>query len=172
MIGNWGHGCHPTRETSEYSAANGASFAETQHIFRIHDSGPFTTIILPYRKTEAPTRIVTQQACGIQIQQGTESTCFSASVATYSNGTENILSVYDNSSQSAFGVTASGGPQEVVIQSGKIVWTISGATPGTVSLTLPGAWHPSPAVSQSGSTFTYPWSGGAQASPLTVVFTQ
>jgi hypothetical protein len=171
MIGSWGHGCHPSREASEYSAANGAAFAESQHILRVHDSGPFTTIILPYRKTEVPARTVAQQSCGTQIQQGTETTCFNNSAATYSNGTQSILSVYDSSTQSAFGATASGGSQEVSIQSGKIVWTISGADSGTRTLTLPGTWHPSPAVSQSEGAYSYPWAGGAQATPVTIVFT-
>jgi len=172
MIGNWGHGCHPVIEMGEYSAANGASFAETQHILRVHDSGPFTTLILPYRKTEPPARSITQQACGIQITQGSESTCFNGSVATYVSGTQSVLSVYDGSSQTAFGVTASGGPQEVVMQAGRIVWTISGISPGTRSLTVSGTWHASPAVPQSGNTFTYNWAGGAQATPMTVVFSQ
>jgi hypothetical protein len=156
MLGNWGHGCHPAGEMSEYSQANGASFAESQHILRVHDTGPFSTVILPYRKTEPPARSVTQAACGIQIVQGTESTCFNSSAATYSDGTQSVLSVYDGSSQSAFGVIASGGPQEVVLQPGKIVWTISGINPGARSLTLSGTWHASPAV----------------ATPVTVVFTQ
>ena len=172
MLGNWGHGCHPSNEMNEYLSANGAPFAETQHILRVHGTGSFTTLILPYRKTEPPARTITQQSCGIQITQGSESTCFNGSVATYTSGTESVLSVYDGSSETAFGVTASGGPQEVVIQPGRIVWTISGTSPGTRSLTLSGTWHASPAVPQSGSTFTYTWAGGAQATPMTIVLAQ
>src|SRR5262249_26028138 len=138
FIGNWGHGCHSTRETTEYQAANGTSFAETQHILRIHDTGPFTTIILPYRKTEAPTRTVTQQACGVQIVQGTATTCFNSSAAIYTNGATSTLTTYDNSSQSAFGLTVAGGPQEVVVQPDQILWTLSGTAAGVRSLTLPG----------------------------------
>jgi hypothetical protein len=173
FIGNWGHGCHSGRETSEYFSANGVSFSETQHILRVHDNGPFTSIILPYRKTELPTRSVTQQSCGVQIQQGIETTCFNASSALYSNGSRSILTAYDNNPQSAFGVTASGGSQEVVIESNRIVWTISGNIAGTRSVTLPaGTWHPTLSVSQSGNTFTYGFPGGAQTAPVTVVFTQ
>jgi hypothetical protein len=171
LIGNWGHGCHPTREMTEYQAANGAPFAEVQDILRIHGSGPFTSIILPYRKTEAPTRTVTQQSCGVQILQGSEITCFNASAAQYSNGTESILTVYDGSTQSAFGVTLAGGPQEVAIQSGQIIWTLSGVTAGTRSLTLPGTWTPNQLLQQSGSTFSYPFPGGPQTEPVQVIFT-
>jgi hypothetical protein len=171
LIGNWGHGCHPLREMAEYQAANGAPFAEIQDILRIHGAGPFTTAILPYRKTETPTRTVTQQGCGIQIEQGTEITCFNSSEAQYSNGTKSILTVYDGSTQSAFGITAAGGPQEVVIQTGQIVWTLSGVEAGTRSLTLPGTWYPNQVLTNSGSTFSYAWPGGGQTNPVQIVFT-
>ncbi len=172
LIGNWGHGCHPIREVNEYQAANGSPFREIQDILRIHGAGPFTSILLPYRKTETPTRTVTQQSCGIQIVQGTEITCFTPSAAQYSNGAKSILTVYDGSTQSAFGVTVAGGPQEVVVQTGQIVWTLSGVEAGTRSLTLPGTWHPSIALFQSGSTFSYAFPGGQQTTPVTVTFTQ
>ncbi len=172
MIGNWGHGCHGTREMSEYQAANGTSFAEVQDILRVHDTGPFTTIILPYEKTETPTRTVSQQSCGVQIVQGSETTCFNSSLATYLNGSTEILSVYDTSSQTAFGITASGGPQEVVVKSGQVVWTISGIESGIRTLTLPGTWYPNPSVPNSGSTYSYAFAGGAQASPVTITFSQ
>jgi hypothetical protein len=172
FIGNWGHGCHASREQNEYQATNGTPFRESQHILRIHDTGPFTTIILPFRKTEPPTRAVTQQTCGVQVRQGTETTCFNDSVATYSNRTTSILTVYDASTASAFGVTVSGGPQEVVIQPGNIVWTISGVNAGQRSLTLAGAWYPNQHLSQTGSEFTYPFPGGHQAAPVTITFKQ
>jgi hypothetical protein len=171
LIGNWGHGCNNLREMSEYQSANGSPFAEIQDILRIHGTGPFTSIILPYRKTETPIRTVTQQSCGIQIVQGSEITCFNPSAAQYSNGAKTILTVYDGSTQSAFGVTIGGGPQEIVIQSGQIVWTLSGVTAGTRSLTLPGTWYPNQPLSQSGSTFTYAFPGGQQTSPVTITFT-
>jgi hypothetical protein len=172
FIGNWGHGCNPGREAGEYQAANESRFAEIQHILRIHDTGPFTTIILPYRKTEPPTRTITQQSCGVQIVQGTETTCFNPSGARYTNGARSILTAYDGSAQSAFGVTVSGGPQEVAIQAGRIVWTISGVTAGARGLTLAGAWYPSQSVSHTGGTFTYSFPGGPQTTPVSIVFTQ
>jgi hypothetical protein len=172
FIGNWGHGCHPGRETAEYKAANRAPFAEKQHILRVHGTGPFTTIILPYRKTEPPARGVTRQSCGVQIAQGNEITCFNSSAATYTNGTKNILTAYDNTPLSAFGVTVTGGPQEVVIQPGQTTWTLSGVTAGTRTLTLPGAWTPDRPVSQTAGTFSFIFSGGQQTAPVTIVFRQ
>ena len=60
-------------KSGEFQTSNGVPFSESQHILRVHDTGPFTTLILPYRKTEAPVRTVTQQACGIQVVQAGES---------------------------------------------------------------------------------------------------
>jgi hypothetical protein len=171
LIGNWGHGCNNLREMNEYQAANGSPFAEIQDILRIHGTGPFTSIILPYRKTETPTRTVTQQSCGTRIVQGSEITCFNPSAAQYSNEAKSILTVYDGSTQSGFGITLAGGPQEVVVQSGQIVWTLSGVEAGTRSLTLPGTWYPSQAISHTGSTFTYAFPGGQQTRPVTITFT-
>jgi hypothetical protein len=172
FIGNWGHGCHPLRERYEYQAANGVPFAETQHILRVHDTGPFTTIILPYRKTEPPSRGITRQSCGVQIVQGNETTCFNSSAATYSSGTKKILTAYDDTPQSSFGVTISGGPQEVVIQPDQVTWTLSGITAGARTVTLPGSWTPDRPLSQSGGAFTFPFPGGQQTTPVTIVFRQ
>jgi hypothetical protein len=173
LLGNWGHGCHPVRESQEFAAANGAPFAETQHILRIHDSAPFITILMPYAKNATPTRTVTQQACGVRIVQGAETTCFSGSAAQYTNGTTtSILSVYDGSTQAAFGVTATGGPQEVTLQGNQIVWTISGISSGNRSVTLAGNWTSNnPQVTKNGNTFSYNFSGGAQTQPITISFT-
>jgi hypothetical protein len=170
-LGNWGHGCHATREANEFKTANGVNFSEVQDILRVHDSGPFTTVILPYRKTEAPARTVTQQACGIQIVQGGETTCFNNSAAMFTNGSQSILTVYDSSTQASFGITLSGGPQEAVVQSGQVIWTIGGAEAGTRTLTLPGNWVPNTSVSQSSpGVYTYNYPGGLQAAPVTIVF--
>jgi hypothetical protein len=172
LIGNWGHGCHTMREAGEYQNANGSPFQEVQDILRVHDTGSFATIILPYQKTQPPSRTVSQQGCGTNIVQGSETTCFNNSAATFSNGTTGVLTVYDSSSQTAFGVTASGGPQEVVVQPSQIVWTVGGATPGNRTVTLPGTWFPKTPIGGSGSTFTYSYPGGAQTATVSIVFTQ
>ncbi|HEY3827519.1 MAG TPA: hypothetical protein VGL82_23360, partial [Bryobacteraceae bacterium] len=171
-------GCQSSRESGEFQKANGVAFSETQHILRVHDNGPLTTILMPWPKTAKPTRTVTAQACGTQIVQttgsGTETTCFNDSAAQYTNGTtSSILSVYDGSTQSAFGVTAKGGPQEIAIGAGQIVWTASGVATGTRIVTLPAGWSTGdPQVTQNGSTFTVQYPGGLQTAPVAVVFTQ
>jgi len=175
FVGNWGHGCQATRESEEYQQANGAPFAESQHILRVHDNGPLTTILMPWAKTAQPARTVTAQSCGTQVVQtiasGVETTCFNNSIAQYSNGTTaSVLTVYDASAQSAFGVTSSGGPQEVAVGPTQIVWTISGAAAGSRSLTLPSGWSPTQSLPQSGNTFTVSFPGGAQTVPVSYVF--
>jgi hypothetical protein len=176
FIGNWGHGCQSSTESVQYQQANGAPFAESQHILRVHDNGPLTTIVMPWAKTAQPARTVTEQACGTQVVQttgaGVETTCFSNSAAQYSNGTtSSILTVYDASTQSAFGVTASGGPQEIAIGPAQIVWTVSGIAAGARSVTLPARWSPTQPLAQTGNTFTVQFAGGAQTAPLAMVFT-
>jgi hypothetical protein len=170
LIGNWGHGCHSSREVAEYQASNGVPFAEIQDILRIHGSGPFTTLILPYRKTDTPSRTVTQQACGVQIVQGGATSCFNNSTATYTSASTSILTVYDGSTQSAFDLTVTGGPQEVVKRSGQVRWTFGGVRPGPRNLTLPGTWYPNQAVSVAGATYSFNYPGGAQTAPVSIVF--
>jgi hypothetical protein len=176
FIGNWGHGCNPVGEAGEYQKANNAAFAETQHILRLHDNGPITTMIMPWAKNAKPNRTVNQAACGTQVVQttssGVETTCFNDSMAQYTNGTTaSVLSVYDASTQSAFGVSATGGSQEIVIGTNQIVWTISGIAPGVRSLTLPAGWSPTTALNQTGGSFTADFTGGPQTAPVSYVFT-
>jgi len=171
LIGNWGHGCQSSREAGEYQSSNGSPFAEVQDILRVHDTGSFTTLILPYRKTETPSRTVARQTCGIQIVQGAETSCFNDSGATWTNGRTSILTAWGDSPRSAFGITASGGPQEIVVKPDQIVWTLGGFRSGARVLTLPQGWTPDKAVARSGNAWSQVYAGGAQAAPLTIVFT-
>ena len=50
QIGNWAHRWHPSTEEGEFTKSQGRPFEERQHILRIRGSGPFTTVILPWRK--------------------------------------------------------------------------------------------------------------------------
>ena len=106
----------------------------------------------------------------MQIVQGGETSCFNNSAATYANASSSVLTVYDASSQSGFGLKVTGGPQEVVLRSGQVQWTIGGEQPGPRSLTLPGTWYPKPAVSVAGTTYSYNYPGGAQTAPAAIVF--
>jgi hypothetical protein len=170
LLGNWGHGCQSNREAGEYRTSNGAPFSEIQDILRVHDTGSFTTVILPYRKTETPVHAVSKQTCGIQIVQGSEITCFNDAGSTWTNGTTNILTAWTDSTRSAFGITASGGPQEIAAKPDQIVWTLGGVRSGARLLTLPPGWTPDRPVAKTGNAWSQVYSGGAQAVPLTIVF--
>ena len=107
----------------------------------------------------------------MQIVQGAETTCFNDSAATYSRtGSGVVVTLYDNTSLTTLGITASGGPQEVAIQGGKVIWTVGGGTSGTRSLTLPGKWYPSQNVPLVGTTYNVSYAGGLQNAPVTIVF--
>jgi hypothetical protein len=177
LIGNWGHGCNASREVSEFQAVNGVAFNERQHILRVHDAGTFQTLIAPYRRTETPMgRNVSVQSCGIQVVYGTEVTCFDDSELTYTNGTMQVLTIYDASMQSAFGWTAVGGAQELVSNTpGTLTWTIEDTVAGTRCVTLPptAALQSGVGVSYNATTgqYCYTQNASAQPTPATVTFT-
>lgn len=170
-LGNWGHGCHSGREAGEFQQNNARIFAETQHILRIHDSGAFSTVILPYAKAQRPLRTVTQEDCGTQIIHGAETLCFNDSASFYGGPGQRIVTAYNERPQNSFGVTVSGGPQEVVISDRQVIWTLSGSAAGTRSLTLPGNWQVDQALVHVGNTYSLRFSGGLQAKPVKVIFT-
>ena len=198
LLGHWSHGCNSGFEAIEFYQTNktnpdmgygqtGGPFIsnsnqlESQDILRVHDTGTFTTVIAPYRKSESPSRTFTSGNCssgmgGIvkQMVQGGETTCFNDSAMSFTNGTEQVLTTYDTSTQSAFGLTVSGGAQELVNNgSGTITWTIEDITAGTRCLTLPSAtWYPSVPVQYANGQFCYYHGGGAQPAASTLTFTQ
>ncbi len=52
-------------------------------------------------------------------------TCFGVSIAQYNNGPANVLPVCGGTTQFAFGITAGGGPQELLCSPTQIAWIIS-----------------------------------------------
>jgi hypothetical protein len=188
MIGNWGHDCTDTREQAEYEAANSVgSFSEIQDQFRVHGSGQsFYTLILPYRKTETPTRTVSTISSGTgtcpigstsstEIVQGAETTCINPSLISFTSGTVNKLMTLDTSSQTGFSMTLSGCPEELSVSGTTGLWTMSSINSNTCNVTLPsGTWFPSPSsgVSGSGNVFSYNFSGGPQVTPVAIAFSQ
>lgn len=151
---------------------------ESQHILRIHDPGTspqFLTIIAPYLKNATPTRTISAAGLGTQIVQGTQTTSWNDSAATFTDTSTGagILTMYDSSSLAAFGMAATGGSQEAsLLASNHIVWTISGGATGTRQLTPPaGAWVSSPPLTPVGGVFSYAFTGGLQAAPVQFILT-
>jgi hypothetical protein len=199
LLGHWAHDCNANNELGEFHQtnktnpdmgynpptftgtyiSNSAQF-ESQDILRIHDTGTFQTVIAPYRKSETPTRTFVSGSCSAglggtvyQMTQGSETTCFNDSAMSFTNGAQQTLTVYDESSQAAFGMTASGGAQELVNDgAGTITWTVDDITAGTRCVTLPaGAWYPSGPVEVMASQYCHYQGASLQPSPSVITFT-
>src|SRR5215469_10098633 len=174
LIGNWGHGCNSSPEMAEFNATNGVAFNERQHILRLHDTGTFRTLIAPFEKTKAPGRAVSLQTCGIEIDEALEHTCFNDSLLTYTNGTKKILTVFDSSTQAAFGMTATGGAQELVNNgAGTLTWTIEDTVAGTrcIKPSPKAVLLNGPGVQYNASTGQYCYYQGASSQPTPVTIT-
>lgn len=198
LLGHWSHGCNTAVEMTEFYLTNktnpdmgygqtGGPFIstsnqmESQDILRVHDTGVFKTVMAPYRKSETPTRTFTSGSCtnGVggtvyQMVTGSETTCFNDSAMSFTNGTEQVLTTYDGSTQSAFGLTATGGAQELVNNgTGTITWTIEDITAGTRCIMLPsGTWYASTPVQHANGQFCYYHGGSPQPTPAVLTFTQ
>ena len=158
-IGSWGHDRHSGRETGEYQRANGTPFRESQYILRVLGTGSFSTIILPYRKTEAPTRTVTQERCGVRISQGGETLCVGERSYQFSDDMRTILSTFDAQHAELNGLKIAGGPTEVVLAANEVKICASGAA-GKRTIMLPGSWTVPRGVTKIGTTYSVDYLGG------------
>jgi hypothetical protein len=191
LIGNWGHGCGAGVEVTEFETANASAswygsssnacnagnssgFCDWQHILRVHDIGPFETVMTPTVASGTPASVSYSNGVYTAAFGSTESLTWNDSYSTFTNGVIQILTMYNSSTQSAFGVAASGGPQEIANNgAGTITWTIDDVNPATRTLRLPpGTWYPSVPVQQTAGAYTYYHGGGAEPSPAVVTFTQ
>jgi hypothetical protein len=175
LIGNWGHSCHPSPEMAEYQATNGTLFRENQHILRINDTGPFETVITPVTKGTTQPTVAYYNGLYTATFGNSETMTWNDSLMTYTDGTKQIFAMYDSSTQTAFGMTLSGGASEVVNSgAGTITWTISDVSPGTRCLTLAETWYPSVPMARNGggAWCYYPQAPNLQPSPVTITLNQ
>ena len=126
-IGSWGHNQQSSNEASQYEKTNGTPFQESQYILRVQGTGSFATLILPYRKGEAPSRTVTLEHCGIQIAQLTESLCMSEAGYQFSDRLRKILTTFDAQPALFAQMSVTGGPTEVILTSDEARITASGS---------------------------------------------
>jgi hypothetical protein len=164
-IGSWGHNQQSSNEASQYQKTNGTPFQESQYILRVQGTGSFTTLILPYRKGEAPSRTVTLEHCGIQIAQSTESLCMSEAGYQFSDRLRKILTTFDAQPAQFAQMSLTGGPTEVILTSDEARITASGLA-GSRTITLPGTWTISSPLIATGSGYRLDYQGG---DPVTVV---
>jgi hypothetical protein len=159
-IGNWGHSAHPSREMSEYQRANGQTFREQQHILRVRGTGAFTTLMLPYRKGEAPAqRTVTQESCGLRIVQTGSNLCVGENGFEYTSAQRQTVASFGAATMTARGVTVAGGPVEVVLNGTTARINVSGRA-GARTVTLPGNWGDIAGWTRNGSTYRMNFTGG------------
>ena len=168
-IGSWGHNMETSRESSEFQKTNGTPFQESQYILRVQGTGSFSTVILPYRKGETPSRTVTEAACGILISKLAESLCISDESYQFSDRLRKILTTFNAQPAQFEQISVTGGPTEVVVTSDEARITASGSA-GARLITLPGTWTVPASITSlitsTGSTYRLEYPGG---DPVTVV---
>jgi hypothetical protein len=171
QIGNWAHSWHPSREQSEFAKANGHAFEERQHILRLKGQGPFKVFILPFRKGERRADLQIQHdrsKVTITTRDGT--TTVDDAFYAYQNTHQRILTTFSAQPAEANGISAAGGPVEIIVQQQQASITAHGQK-GMRQMTLPGTWKIKdpqglkvPLVLQAGE-WVLDYQGGA---PLTV----
>jgi hypothetical protein len=140
-IGNWAHGWHPSREQSEFARANGRKFEERQHILRLRGNGPFKVLILPYRKGEKRDNLqVKQDGPNLVITSKDETTIVNDAFYAYQKAQKRVLVTFAEQRMEANGISATGGPVEVIVEPQRATITAHGKK-GMRKLTLPGTWN-------------------------------
>lgn len=159
-IGNLKMTCTGNREDAEFYAASGNTehFTQNQTRLLLHDTGPYSQFYLPHYKNVTPSRTVTAITGGIQVvttSPVSTTETITATQYTFTDGTVQCLASFDTASHAAFGMTISGGPQQVCqLSATTFSWEISGMTGGTHSFEyLALSLFPNKAIGWDGSAF-------------------
>jgi hypothetical protein len=132
-------------------------YAQSQDILEVQGTGPFTTLLLPYRSGQRPADLsVTQSGGNLVITEDGGTTTVGASFYSYQDASQSALTAFGAGAASAYGMSAAGGPAEVVLSGNQVTITASGAA-GLRTVTLPGSWAADP-TSPGSSSLTF--SGG------------
>lgn len=169
-IGNWAHLWHPGPEQAEFQAAQGREFEERQHILRVKGTGAFQVLILPQRKEEPRDDVrVVQEGDVVRITSGTGETILAEDYYAFFHGGRKGLATFAGRRADAYGLTAEGGPVEVLAVADRVTVSLHG-TEGVRRISVPGEWeirelHGVKAASTSESgVWTVRYAGGAAAS--------
>lgn len=161
FIGNWGHSAHNGDELAQYLAANGQPFREQQHILRVLATGDLTTVIAPFRKGEAPaSRTVTQENCGLQVVQPSQTVCVSDRSYVGSTSSTQAIGSFDGSQVTAYGLTIERGPAEIAVTGTSMSIALSGAA-GTRTISVPDGWSTPAGWTRVGNRLTIEFDGTA-----------
>lgn len=153
---------------SLFQTANGRPYEERQHILRIRGAGPFTTVILPWRKGQPRVAAVTREGALLVITAGDEKTTIGDSFYNFAQGAKKGLVAFTGAKAAGEGITIDGGPAEVLLDAAAVTITVAGAA-GARAITLPGAWKakdPKAPAKLANGTWTVEYAGGEA---LTVV---
>jgi hypothetical protein len=152
-LANWAHNSAPGTETTQFQQATGRPFEERQDILRIQGSGPFQTLLLPYRHGQRPSDLrVRQSGSSIIITNNGGTTTVGSSSYSYQDSHIKILTAFNSTSASGLSMGITGGPAEISMTSSRAAITISGSS-GQRTFTLPGRWHLDPTAPNSGLSF-------------------
>src|SRR5262249_4977051 len=147
-------------ETGEFGRTNGRPFEERQHILRIRGMGAFMTLILPYRKGQKRESLsVKREGQAVQIVAGDEITASGPDFYSYNSPAKSILSTFGAGAASANGMTAEGGPVEIVMEAERVSITAHGDT-GDRIIKMPGNWKASAGITQTGNAWTLKYTNG------------
>jgi hypothetical protein len=141
-VGNWGHTWHPNTEQVQFLQANGRAFEEHQHILRVRGNGSFRTFILPFRKGEKPADLqVRQNGANLEITTLGQITTISDHWYAFTNTQRRVLTTFSSAQAQAFGLSASGGPTEVILEANRALITAHGIR-GQRRVKIPATWKP------------------------------
>lgn len=139
LLGDWSHDWHPTMEQDEFRKANGRPFKERQYILRVKGTGPFRTLLVPYRSgTESP-ELKSGKQFTLRTTVG-EEWLIDEQYYAFKRDNQIALATFGDQPATAYDIAISGGPTEVAIRNGRATITIHGAK-GTRRVHVPGTWE-------------------------------
>jgi hypothetical protein len=163
---NWVGGLYNT-----FQQVNGRPYEERQHILRMRGAGPFTTLIVPWRKGQRRETTVTRDAALIVVTAGDERYTIGDDYYSFTQGAKRGLTLFRVQKAAAEGITAEGGPVEVLLDGQSVTITVSG-TAGARTVRLPGDWKANDASAPANlvkGAWQIDYAGGA---PLTLTLTK
>jgi hypothetical protein len=159
VLGDWSHDWHPTMEQDEFRKANGRPFKERQYILRVKGTGPFRTLLVPYRSgTESP-ELKSGKQFTLRTTVG-EAWLIDEQYYAFKRDNQIALATFSDQPAAAYDIAISGGPTEVAIRNGKATITIHG-TKGIRRVHVPGTWEIPPQFRTSQGNIEIDYAGGA-----------
>jgi len=159
QVGNWGFTWQTGDASADFQKANGRPFEERQHILRIRGTGAFKTLILPHRKGAGRELTVKEEGAAVSVAAGDETTLIGPDFYAYKSPAKTTLGLFGDAKASAHGMSAEGGPVEVIVEAGQATITAHGKE-GLRTLEMPGDWKAVPPLTRAGAKWSLRYAGG------------